>query len=55
MEWITRLQNAIDYIERNIDKKLDYDDIAKRAYSSSYHFQRVFGLTCRLTLGEYIR
>ena len=55
MEWITRLQNAIDYIECNLDKKLDYDDIAKRAYSSNYHFQRVFGLTCGLTLGEYIR
>ena len=53
---ITRsLQNAIDYIEENITKKIDYEEVSKRAYSSSFHFQRVFSLTCGFTLGEYIR
>ena len=49
------LQNAIDYIEDNITKKIDYEEVSKRAYSSSFHFQRVFSLTCGFTLGEYIR
>ncbi|WP_324824758.1 AraC family transcriptional regulator [Sinanaerobacter sp. ZZT-01] len=55
MDWITGIQRAIDYIEDNITENLDYDEIAKRAYSSSYHFQRVFGILCGQTLGEYIR
>ena len=55
MDWIENLQNAIDYIEENITEKIDYEEVAKRAYSSTFHFQRVFGITCGFTLGEYIR
>ena len=55
MDWIENLQNAIDYIEENITEKIDYEEVAKHAYSSSFHFQRVFGITCGFTLGEYIR
>ena len=55
MDWITGMQRALDYIEDNITEKLDYEEIAKRCYSSSYHFQRLFGLLSGYTLGEYIR
>lgn len=55
MDWITGIQKAIDYIEDHITEELHYDQISKRAYSSSYHFQRIFGLLCGYTLGEYIR
>ena len=55
MDWIENLQNAIDYIEENITQKIDYEKVAKRAYSSTFHFQRVFGIMCGFTLGEYIR
>ena len=55
MNWIAGIQHAIDYIEETITQELDYDEIAKRAYSSSFHFQRVFGILCGCTLGEYIR
>ena len=55
MMWIENLQNAINYIEEHITEKLDYEKIAKQAYSSNYHFQRVFGIVCGFTLGEYIR
>lgn len=55
MNWIAGIQHAIDYIEKNITKELDSGEIAKRAYSSSFHFQRVFGILCGYTLGEYIR
>ena len=34
---------------------IDYEKIAKSAYSSSFHFQRMFGIMCGFTLGEYIR
>ena len=55
MNWIENLQKAIDYIEENITEKIDYEKIAKSAYSSSFHFQRMFGIMCGFTLGEYIR
>lgn len=55
MDWITGMQKAIDYIEDNLTEDLDYGEIAKQAYSSSFHFQRVFGILCGYTLGEYIR
>ncbi len=55
MDWITGLQNAIDYVEKHLTEPIDYDEVAKRCYCSSYHFQRVFSILCGYTLGEYIR
>lgn len=55
MDWITGMQNAIDYIEEHITEKVDYEDIARCSCLSSYNFQRVFGILCGYTLGEYIR
>ena len=55
MDNTANIQRAIDYIEEHLDDKIDYVEVAKCAYSSSYHFQRVFGILCGMTLGEYIR
>lgn len=55
MDWIIGIQRAIDYIEDNLTETIDYDEVAKKCYSSSYHFQRVFSILCGFTLGEYIR
>ena len=55
MDWIQGIQQAIDYIEEHITEEIDYEEAAKRAYSSSFHFQRVFGIMCGFTVGEYIR
>jgi len=55
LNWIIGIQRAIDYIEENITQELDYGKIAKQACSSSFYFQRVFGILCGMTLGEYIR
>jgi len=55
MDWITGIQRAIEYIEDNITEELDYSEIAKTAYISSFHFQRAFGILCNFTVGEYIR
>lgn len=55
MDWITGIQNAIDYMEAHITEELDYEEIAKQSFSSSFHFQRVFSILCGYTLGEYIR
>ena len=55
MDWISGMQKAIDYIEDNLICELDYSEISKRAYVSSFHFQRVFSILCGYTVGEYIR
>ncbi|MDE5569599.1 MAG: AraC family transcriptional regulator [Ruminococcus sp.] len=55
MEWIKGIQRAIDYIELNLMEDMNYEDIAKQAYSSQFHFQRIFSIICGFTVGDYIR
>ena len=55
MEWITRLNNAINYIEEHLCDTVDYDEMAKLACCSTYHFQRMFAYMADTTLSEYIR
>lgn len=44
MNWIKGIQKAIDYVEENICEEINYEDVAKQAYSSTFHFQRVLVL-----------
>jgi len=55
MNRLTGFETAIEYIENNITKKLDYENIAACAYTSAFHFQRIFSIYAGCTLGEYIR
>lgn len=55
MNWTQGIQNALDYIEAHLTEELDYAAIAAQAACSPYYFQRIFGVLCGLTLGEYIR
>ena len=55
MEWIERLNKAINYIEEHITEEIDYEQLAKVACCSSYHFQRMFAYMANVPLSEYIR
>lgn len=55
MDWITGIQKAIDYVEAHLTEAIDYEETAKQACSSSFHFQRIFSTICGFTLGDYIR
>lgn len=55
MDWIEKMNDAIKYIEENLDGEIDYIDIARIAGCSSYHFQRVFSYMAGVSLTEYIR
>lgn len=55
MDWIKGIQRVIDYIESHITEEINYDALVKEAYSSAFHFQRVFSIMCGFTLGDYIR
>lgn len=55
MDWIAGLQRSIDYVEAHLTEEIDYERAAREACSSVFHFQRVFGILCGFTLGDYIR
>lgn len=55
MQWIERINNAVSYIEANLDKEISYDEIAKIAVCSVYNFQRMFSYIADQSLSEYIR
>jgi len=55
MDWLDRMNDAMDYIESNLADNISYDKIAQLAYCSTYHFQRMFPFITGVTLSEYIR
>lgn len=55
MEWIERLNQTINYIEEHLTEEIDYEQLAKVACCSTYHFQRMFGYMAGVSLAEYIR
>lgn len=55
MEWLDKMNAALDYIEDNLTGEIDYAQAAKRAYTSSYNFQRMFSFIADVPLAEYIR
>jgi AraC family transcriptional regulator len=55
MDWLKRMNEAINYIEDNLDQEIDYETVAKITCCSIFHFGRVFTFTADMTLGEYIR
>lgn len=55
MEWIKRLNHAIDYIEKHLTAEIDYEQLGRIACCSSYHFQRIFTYMAGIPLSEYIR
>lgn len=55
MEWISKINKAIAYIEENLCVDIDYDMICKICYCSLTKFQQVFSFTCGIPVSEYIR
>lgn len=55
MDWITKLNATIGYIEEHLAEEIDYQQLGKLACCSSYHYQRMFGYMAGMPLSEYIR
>ncbi len=55
MEWSERMNTAIDYIEENLAGEIDFAEAAKRAFCSTFHFQRMFFALNGVTPAEYAR
>lgn len=44
MDWLVRMNSAMEYIETNLADTISYDEIAHRACCSTYHFKECFHL-----------
>ena len=55
MEWIDRLNESLNHIERHLTEEIDYDRLGQIACCSAYHYQRMFTYMAGLPLSEYIR
>lgn len=55
MDFLQRMNNALDYIESNLEGDVNYKITADLAFCSVSYFQRMFSLLTDITLSEYIR
>lgn len=55
MDWLTGMQNVINYIEDHLTEEIDYNEAAKQVACSSFYLQKIFSIVFDMTLGDYIR
>lgn len=55
MNYYDSLNKLIDTIEKNLEKEINYQELAKVIGTSSYTMQRIFAFLTEMTLTEYIR
>lgn len=55
MNYYERIQNSIDYIEDNLEVKIDISVVAKEAYMSQANYYRLFFALVGYSVKEYIR
>ena len=49
------LNKIIEYIEKNLEEKVDYKELAKMIGVNEYTFLRIFSLIANVSISEYIR
>jgi AraC family transcriptional regulator len=55
MDWQGRMNRAIAWIERHLTEDVEWDEAAREAHCSLFHFLRMFEVITGLTAGEYVR
>lgn len=55
MDWLKRMNRALDYVENNLINEIDMNVVAQMACCSSYNFQKMFSFITEISLVEYIR
>lgn len=55
MDVLKNMNEALNYIERNLTEEIDYGEVARIAVCSEYHFKRMFSFLAGISLTEYIR
>lgn len=55
MDSLEKMNEALNYVEKNLTEDIDFKEVARLAFCSEYHFQRMFSFLAGITLSEYIR
>lgn len=55
MDLLKGMNQALRYIEDHLTDKIDYQEVARLAFCSEYHFKRMFSFLSGISLSEYIR
>ncbi|PWW28209.1 AraC family transcriptional regulator [Cytobacillus oceanisediminis] len=55
MDSLKHMNDAMRFIEANLTEHIDFKEAARLAYSSEYHFKRMFSFLAGISLSEYIR
>lgn len=55
MNYDASIKKSIEYIENNLDNKIELKELADKAFLSKYHFHRVFHSVVGEPVAEYIR
>ncbi|MCL2427182.1 MAG: AraC family transcriptional regulator [Oscillospiraceae bacterium] len=55
MDWLTRMNAAVSYIEENLVGDIDHDKLSKIACCSTNNFIRMFSFITDVSLSEYVR
>lgn len=54
-DYISRINNVIDFVEKNLDKKLLLEYVSKTANFSPFHFHRIFSAITGETINSFIQ
>jgi len=55
MDWLYGMNQALDYIEKNLTEDIHHEDLARIVSCSAYEFSRIFSFMSGTTVSEYIR
>ena len=55
MDWLTQMNEALDYIESHLTDEIDLDEIGRITACPAGLFQRIFPKIIGIPLSEYIR
>ena len=55
MDWVRTINDAIEYMEKNLTGNITLADISESVNLSAFHFQRAFTLLTGMTPAEYLR
>lgn len=53
-EYIQRINDVIDFVEKNLDTDLSLEQLAQKAHYSSFHFHRIFSAVVGETVHEFV-
>lgn len=49
------IKKSIEYIEHNLNNKIEFKELADKVFLSKYHFHRIFHAVAGESVAEYIR